>query len=74
MFKPGLVVHVRDHNFLEVTSDSARVRVTQYWQSSSGRYADQGPKEFKLKKENGAWRITSEDMLSSKKWDGRLPD
>jgi hypothetical protein len=74
MFKPGLVVHVRDHNFLEIGSQNARVRVTQYWQSSSGRYADRGPKEFTLTKENGSWRITSEDMLSSQKWDGRLPD
>lgn len=74
MFKVGLTVYLRDYRLMSSSADSAVITATQYWQSSSGKYADQGPKEFHLKRRAGRWVITREEMISSKKWDGVVPN
>jgi ketosteroid isomerase-like protein len=73
MFKVGLTVHLRDYRLVSSSANSAEITATQYWQSSSGKYADKGPKAFQLKRRAGRWVITREEMISSRKWDGVVP-
>ena len=72
MFRKGQEVYARNIR-VELSDDPrwATATFTQYWRNASGSYADQGTKELKLVKMAGVWKITREEMLDSRSWDGR---
>jgi len=68
MFKKPMTVQM-DKVVIVLTPPSAVVKFEQTW--ASGKYKDVGPKEMVVVLENGAWKISREELLQSNVLAGR---
>ena len=70
MFTASQIVKVDGATVESVVAGStATVTFTQYWKSPT--YADKGVKKMTLYQSGSGWKILSEEMVSSEKWDGK---